>query len=290
MKHERFQDFDLLLGTESPLRAHRLDRFDLIRTATERSSMRGLLYVLARQAGIYHGWDWPRFHQRRVSNRAYVEASSILLGRSDLPYPVGMCTQAVLQFGVSPHIDCTAFRDNIVVHRATKYELARCKEPLREGDAVSDSILSQPARLAGCVAMVYWDGLDANTLKMREVDKGPYEGRMTVGGGHADRYAEVTGLEEVVEEAGMSREILYRASPLGVANQVVAVGERTGRADLVHYVNYMWRINLSYGESASNVEPGRMWETVDDEDLAWMKEDDKLTPIAECAIEALGII
>lgn len=290
MRSERLHDFEVLLGGKTPLQAHRIDRFDVIRTATERDSMTRLLYVLSRQAGIYYGWDQPGFYQKGVSKRAYLEALSILFGKSELPYPVGICTQAVLKFGISPNVDCTAFRDNVIVRKADNWELDQCYNKWDEADRISDGILRKPALLAGSVLQVYWDGVGENTVQMRRVVEGIYERRWTVGGGHADRYSEATGLEEILEEAGLVAQILHRAEPLGVADQVVAVQIMSGRPHLVHYVNYMWAINLKHDERAIDVEPGRIWQTVDDNDLVWMKEDKMFTPIAECALEAVGLI
>lgn len=260
----------------------------LVQIARDTGNLRNLWRMLSRQIAISNG----RFVYSDTTIGARIEALKLLLGRKPLPPTIFAICEAIMRYGISEYADNKPFENNISYLppedelRAWGFSIEQARERL-----------SLPGVQAGTLVLIYPDSMDGDRICMREVESGPYRGRLTTGGGRTNpqESAYLTALREAMEEAGIRS---FKKTgipfggllPLGVADQVVLAGEEGKGIHLERFTNYMWRFYLPPDIEVANIEPGRRWEEVSDEEITGLLEDRALTPIAECAVRALGFV
>lgn len=276
-------DIDYTFGKNEPLRQFPMDRFDILRSATNnKKTIQETIEALATQYG--HFIDRYFYHRSNEKYKYYPTAVKFLLGKANLPLPVLMTTQAILGYDCSTLISPRDFITNFKHYNPTLDEIKHFD--LNESHLAFAA--NEPATLTGTAVITDWDGIDENKIYMRKVAKGPYKGKYTVGGGHADNISEIASLEEVIEEAGIPRSWVSAAKPIGAANQIVLVEKKDGSIGLRRYLNLVWEIPKLYNHQlVSNTHSP--WEEVWDDDIPYLQREGMLTPIADYAIKTINI-
>lgn len=273
---------DYMIGKE-PLRQRPLDRFDILRSTTNNhKSIQMTIKTLASQYGYYV--DKHFSHIDNKSYKYYSIAINFLLGKIDLPLPVLITSQAILGYDCSPFIDPQTFTKKVEQYTPSLEELE--KFGLNQTHLVV--AYNNPATLIGTAALVHWDGIDENQICMRKTPKGPYTGKYTTGGGHADSSDEIASFEEVIEETGIPSGCIRNARPVGTADQVVVVQTPSGKIGLRRYLNLVWQIPLPLNHRLKSDSEAE-WEIIDDDQIGYLQRENKLTPIADFVIRTIKI-
>jgi len=284
--------------------------------------------ILARQVGIYYG-DLE-IARRRTSLQSRIVAAEMLLGRRPIPNELQVTCEAIRRYDVWEGIDPRLFDrlDRRVVYRPLASDLSAWN--LTENDVSLAG--SQPGLSSDSAVFICSETSNKYDVFFHDkVPSGPYKGRFTIGGEPTDNMVKVSALDKAKKEAiitsskYLSRRFhpyefadhimeilafeaseeaekdepgysghLYRAKPLGRADQVVAVGSGPeGEVRLQRYINNMWVIPLGPDDQLISPEAGREWFHIEaTEELparinrseGWL-----LTPVAECAIQLLEL-
>ena len=258
---------------------------DLLLEAVRKKKVPFLFQQLPRQIGLRSRPDErTRANPPRVTPRDVIHSLEILTDRRELPLSVAQTMLASITYGDRSHfLDPAIFENEIFSH---------CPVPsdLRDwgiNEASLEEARQQPPVLVGSVLFAYYDGMDANEVCMRQIKKGPYQNKWTIGGGHFENLFEVAAFEEAREEAGWDD--FFRAVPLGTADQIVAVSTNDGGITLRHYLNLMWEVSFKYQRGPRNVDGGELWRHFDDEEVPGLYRRNELAPISICALKANGL-
>lgn len=288
-------------GRESLRGAGPISRYDLLRSA-ERNKIdaRSLLRTFAKQLAIYNlKEEIPDLIT--PGPKDYLRASkSLLAGFGEIPYSVGITTNAILRYGLSDTIDPRVFAKGLITNDL-RGELGYLEQfRIEVDDKYIESIRKSPAVLTGSALVILESPFGNQSILMRRrIGKGTYENAWTLPGGHSDRVEEPAGLEELEEETSLLSRHLKGALPLGVADNVILQKYGSSKTDYSfdHYLNYVWQLNLNEADLGNDLprylrsgDAGEDWFPVPDYLAVSMAERGEVTPIAKCGMQLAGFL
>lgn len=262
---------DVYFGKE-PLRHNGIPNIlNLVGEATQnhKFTITQALNTIARQRYIYRNpSDYNRHLNKKKDLNAIFEPMTFLESQTCL---------AIFNYGVNPNIDPYVFISNYSRYIPKIDELKA--NGFNNGDV--SICLSKPAKLAGSMAICYFGYDDCRQTIL--IPRGDYyRGKWTIPGGHYDSPNDVAGLAEAVEEIGLQKDLLKKAEPLGIIDQVVFTTSRTGTIQLERYLNLVWTININDKRELHKYEKNGV--KIDEEEI----NPEDMTPIAREALKMVG--